>query len=152
MRKRCKNWTLIETTVIHTVREITITWMSGSVGATFIKTSLLASNIPVRRAWLQCQVNASAQRTRIWLTEGGRRNNDNLENCPRIAGIEPLYNPWTPICGSFEMISGKLSVDACTRVWQTQKYNHFKIGSYAKNISNHRKLISTSTWGLVLKK
>ena len=38
--------------------------MSGSVGATFIKTSLLASNIPVRKPWLQYQANTLAKRTR----------------------------------------------------------------------------------------
>lgn len=42
--------------------------------------------------------------------------NTDLENCPRIAGMEPLYNPRAPISGSFEIISGKDSVDACTRV------------------------------------
>jgi len=34
---------------------ISITWISGSVGATFISTSLVASNIPVRKPWLKCQ-------------------------------------------------------------------------------------------------
>lgn len=37
-------------------------------------------------------------------------------NCPKIAGIEPLYNPLSPICGSFDTSSGKESADACTRV------------------------------------
>jgi len=41
---------------------------------------------------------------------------NNLENCPRIAGIEPLYKPRLPISGSLEIISGKDIVDACTRV------------------------------------
>jgi hypothetical protein len=40
----------------------------------------------------------------------------NLENCPRIAGIEPLYKPRVPISGSLAIISGKDMVDACTRV------------------------------------
>lgn len=45
----------------------------------------------------------------------------NLENCPRIAGIEPLYNPLAPSSGSFDMICGKVSVDACTCVWWTSQ-------------------------------
>ena len=114
----------IENSVIPNQLRKTITWMSGSVGATFIKTSLLASNIPVRKPWLQYQANTLAKRTRNMTNnrerererERERRYKDNLENCPRMAGIEPLYNPRIPICGSFEIISGKVSVDACTRV------------------------------------
>lgn len=49
--------------------------------------------------------------------------NTDLENCPRIAGMEPLYNPRAPISGSFEIISGKLSVDACTRVQEPLKFS-----------------------------
>lgn len=40
----------------------------------------------------------------------------NLENCPIIAGMEPRYTPRNPTSGSFAIISGKESVDACTRV------------------------------------
>ena len=42
----------------------------------------------------------------------------NLENCPIMAGTDPLYTPRTPTCGSLARISGKLNVDACTRVYQ----------------------------------
>lgn len=66
--------------------------MSGSVGETFIKTSLLASNIPVRRPWLQYKANTLAKRTRN-MTNKRERERENLENCPRMVGIEPLYNP-----------------------------------------------------------
>jgi len=41
---------------------------------------------------------------------------NNLENCPRIAGIEPRYKPRLPISGSLEIISAKDMLDACTRV------------------------------------
>lgn len=120
--------------------------MSGSVGATFIKTNLLASKIPVRKPWLQHQKNTSATKAKehqkgkkpsVYICsfccvcacekKGEReREGDNLENCPRIAGMEPLYNPCTPICGSFAIISGNDNVDACTRVWKTKKDNFEK--------------------------
>lgn len=48
--------------------------------------------------------------------EEQKKKTTNLENCPRIAGIEPLYNPLAPSSGSFDIICGKVSVDAWTCV------------------------------------
>lgn len=53
--------------------------------------------------------------TTVW------HKNTHLENCPRIAGMQPLYRPCDPISGSFEISSGNESVDACTRVWHSMK-------------------------------
>lgn len=90
-----------------------LTWISGRFGATFIKTSLLASNIPVRNPWLYVK----HQMIKISMNFICINLKTNLENCPRIAGMEPLYNPWSPISGSFDTTSGNESVDACTRVY-----------------------------------
>lgn len=57
--------------------------------------------------------------TQLSTSKRSKKFTYNLENCPRIAGTEPLYNPLAPISGSFAMISGNESVEACTRVCQT---------------------------------
>lgn len=89
--------------------------MSGSVGATFINTILLASKIPVRNPWLNQCIKGIICMSEDKLSNY-REMNVNLENCPIIAGMDPLYTPRNPTSGSFEIISGKLRVDACTRV------------------------------------
>lgn len=78
----------------------------------------------------------------------------NLENCPRIAGIDPLYKPCAPICGSLEMISGKDNVDACTRVYQTKQDNDMALvtgrchqisDSNMRNMGSHAVLMMTKS-------
>lgn len=87
--------------------------MSGTFGATFTSTSLLASKIPVLRPWLQNEKKSSEYIiSKRRPTKNKKDTEINLENCPMIAGMEPLYKPLTPICGSLARISGKVSVEA----------------------------------------
>ena len=86
----------IENSVIPNQLRKTITWMSGSVGATFIKTSLLASNIPVRRPWLQYQAKTLAKRTRNITNEGEREREDikiTLKIVQEWQGLNPCITP-----------------------------------------------------------
>ena len=74
--------------------------MSGSVGATFIKTSLLASNIPVRKPWLQYQANTLAKRTRNMTNNRERereREREDIKITLKIVqewqGLNPCITP-----------------------------------------------------------
>lgn len=68
--------------------------MSGSVGATFIKTSLLASNIPVRRAWLQCQVNnISPTGKNMTNRKKGEEIMITLKIVQELQGLNPCITP-----------------------------------------------------------
>jgi hypothetical protein len=76
--------------------------MSGRVGATFIKRSLLASNIPVRRPWLQCQANKLAKRTRNMTNRGGgggegEREREEIEITLKIVQELQGLNPCIPL-------------------------------------------------------
>ena len=88
----------IENSVIPNQLRKTITWMSGSVGATFIKTSLLASNIPVRKPWLQYQANTLAKRTRNMTNNREReREREDIKITLKIVqewqGLNPCITP-----------------------------------------------------------
>ena len=119
------------------------TWISGSVGATLINTSLLASKIPVLKPWLQMTGFEFCSLQRI--LHINQLNSTDLENWPRIAGIEPRYNPWSPICGSFEMSSGNESVDAWTRVWYSKKDKELNLGILVSRLNCYLKLIHEVT-------
>ena len=69
----------------------------------------------LKRKYQQFDTEYGTSKNTISLVMIWRKEN-NLENCPRMAGIEPRYRPRTPICGILDMTSGKVDVDACTRV------------------------------------